>query len=162
MAFYFSGSHTGKLDDKNRLVLPQEFRYGLVENGELEFVIAMGMGGCLTIYRKSEMDKLIEKLRKKQHIAKYRKFFTLFFATMATTSCDKVGRFLIPQSLKEVSGLKAEVVLVGVMDRIELWPQEKYKLDLEGFLVGKNPEIDMSVIFEEIFSEKEGEEGFDE
>ena len=51
--FFFNGSTHSKLDDKNRFVLPQQMRFGLVENGELEFTIALGLGGSLAIYKRS-------------------------------------------------------------------------------------------------------------
>ena len=58
---FFSGSFGCKLDEKARFVLPQEMRYGLVENGELEFCLALGLGGCLTIYKKSDTTKPVLK-----------------------------------------------------------------------------------------------------
>ena len=63
--FFFSGSSTSKLDVKNRFVLPQHMRYGLVEEGRLEFFIGLGLGGCLAIYRRSEIQKIVEKFHKK-------------------------------------------------------------------------------------------------
>ncbi len=147
MGFYLSGSYTGKLDEKNRMVLAQELRYGLVENGELEFVIALGAQGCLTIYKKSEMDQIIARFKAKQHIAKYRKFFTMFMATLFTTGCDKVGRFMIPQHLKERAKIQSEVVLVGVIDRIEIWSKEAYQFEM-------GETVDVAALMEEILSEE--------
>src|SRR3990167_2566301 len=82
---FFSGSYSAKLDEKNRFVLPQELRYQLVEDGKLEFTIALSMGGCLAIYRKSDIREIVERFKKKQHIAKFQKFFTLFFSTLVET-----------------------------------------------------------------------------
>jgi len=73
--FFFSGCTAGKLDGKNRFVLPQSMRLGLVEEGKLEFSIALGLGGCLAIYRKSDIQKIIEKFQAKQHVGKFQKFF---------------------------------------------------------------------------------------
>ncbi|MFZ4772648.1 MAG: division/cell wall cluster transcriptional repressor MraZ [Chlamydiia bacterium] len=158
MGFYLSGSYSGKLDEKNRMVLAQELRYGLVESGELEFVIALGTQGCLTIYKKSEMDRIIERFKAKQHIAKYRKFFTLFLATLFTTGCDKVGRFMIPQHLKDAASIKSEVVLVGVIDRIEIWSKEAYQFEIADLLQSKGEPIDVAAIMEEIFTDETVEE----
>ena len=44
--FFFSGSATARLDEKGRFVLPQSMRYGLIEDGELEFSLGLGLGGC--------------------------------------------------------------------------------------------------------------------
>jgi len=32
-------------------------RFGLVENGALEFTLALGLGGCLAIYRRSDIER---------------------------------------------------------------------------------------------------------
>ena len=122
---FFNGSTHTKLDQKNRFVLPQNLRYGLVENGELQFCIGLGLGGALAIYKKSHIEKIIEKFQEKQHSSKYQKFFTLFFSTLHHTSCDKLGRVLLPPVLKKAIGINQEIVIAGVLNKIEIWPKEK-------------------------------------
>lgn len=137
-SFFFSGSSTTKLDDKGRFVLPQAMRYGLVEEGKCEFVLGLGLGGCLSIYRKSAIDKIVAKFREKQHIARYQKFFTLFFSTLHPTECDKIGRVSIPAALKGASGIQKEIVVAGVLDKIEIWPKEVYERNLSSLIHGSN------------------------
>ncbi len=146
--FFFSGSSDAKLDEKGRFVLPQEMRYGLVEEGKCEFVIGLGLGGCLTIYRKSAIDKIVEKFKQNQHIAKFQKFFTLFFSTLHPTECDKVGRVSLPAKLKSAVGIEKEIVVAGVMDKIELWPKEVYDKNLSDLLNGNN----LAKMTEEVFA----------
>jgi MraZ protein len=148
---FFCGTYTAKLDEKNRFVLPQELRYGLVEDGKLEFTIALSMGGCLAIYKKKDIDEIVEKFRAKRHIAKFQKFFTLFFSTLMPATCDKVGRVTIPSVLKQGVGIKSEIVLAGALDKIELWPKEKYEDDLQKFLTGSSEEP-LSKMMEEAFA----------
>ncbi len=136
--FFFSGSSGAKLDEKDRFVVPQEMRYGLVEEGKCEFVIGLGLGGCLSIYRKSAIDRIVEKFKQNQHIAKFQKFFTLFFSTLHPTECDKVGRVHLPATLKNAVGIEKEIVVAGVMDKIELWPKEVYDRNLRDLLAGDN------------------------
>jgi MraZ protein len=99
------------------------------------------------------MDRIVEKFKAKQHIAKYRRFFTLFFATLFITSCDKVGRFMIPQHLKDAAKIKSEVVLVGIIDRIEIWSKEAHQNEMAALLQPKGDAIDMASIMEEIFND---------
>ena len=40
---------------------------------------------------------------------------------------DKIGRVVLPNYLKEYSGIKKEVVMAGVYNRIEIWPAETWK-----------------------------------
>lgn len=150
--FFFSGSATAKLDDKNRFVLPQQMRYGLVENGELKFSIALGLGGCLAIYRQSEMANIVEKFKAKQHVAKFQKFFTLFFSSLHELSCDKIGRVVLPAVLKKAIGIKSEIVIAGVLNKIELWPKETYDSHLAELFNGSGESSELSKLTEEAFA----------
>lgn len=154
--FYFSGCQVAKLDEKNRFVLPQNMRYGLIEKGKLEFTIGLGLGGCLCIYRQSDIEKLVAKFEKKIHQVKYQKFFTLFFSTLYHTSCDKVGRLLIPPVLKKAAGIKGEVVIAGVLNKIEIWPKAKYEKDLENFLTQDHDTL--AKMTQEAFDEEKEDE----
>ena len=150
--FFFSGSVEAKLDEKNRFVLPQSMRLGLVEAGTLEFSIALGLGGCLAIYRQSDIEKIVDKFKAKQHIAKFQKFFTLFFSTLHQTTCDKIGRVILPSVLKNAVGIEAELVIAGVLDKIEIWPKEKYHAHLQSLLKGTDPEMNLAKMCEEAFA----------
>lgn len=150
--FFFSGSNYAKLDAKNRFVLPQQMRFGLVENGTLEFTIALGLGGCLAIYRRSDIEKIVEKFRSKQHLAKYQKFFTLFFSTLHQTSCDSVGRVLLPPVLKKAVDIRGEIVIAGVLNKIEIWPKERYEADLKSSMEDRPGEFNLASMTEEAFA----------
>lgn len=155
MTHFFSGAHVSKLDEKNRLVLPHELRYGLVENGVLQFSLALGLGGHLSIYRKSDIEHLVAEFQKLQYVAKYQKFLTVFFSTLFHTECDKVGRITLPSLLKKASKIDQEVVIAGVMNKIEIWPKEAYESTLSSFLDGKEQDLDFTKIAEEAFGECE-------
>lgn len=137
-SFFFSGSSVAKLDEKNRFVLKQDFRYGLVEAGKLEFTIALGFSGGLIIYRNSEMEKIVKKFRKNMHKIEFQQFFTLFFSTLYPTSCDKLGRVNIPPLLKQAAKIQKEIVIAGVLDRIEIWPKGIYDENLQKLTSGSN------------------------
>lgn len=149
---FFSGSTACKLDEKARFVLPQEMRFGLVENGELEFTLALGLGGCLTIYKKSDIEKIVQKFESKAHIAKFQKFFTLFFSTLHNTTCDKVGRVTIPSILKNACGIKNDVVVCGVLNKIEIWPKDVYEKQLKALLSGEDEEMNLAKLTEQAFA----------
>jgi MraZ protein len=154
MSSYFNGSYTAKIDEKNRVVLPQSLRYGLVENGKLAFTVCLGLGGCLCIYTPLQMEKIVSRFRKWQHVAKYQKFFTLFFSTLHNTTCDKIGRFMIPPMLKKVAQIKDQIVFAGVMEKIEVWPKDKYEFELMSF-------EELPAIMEEAFGNLQAEEVVD-
>lgn len=150
--FFFSGSVVVKLDEKGRFVLPQEMRYGLVEEGKCEFVVGLGLGGCLAIYKKSVIQKIVDKFKQNQHAAKFQKFFTLFFSTLHPTECDKVGRLMLPATLRSAVGIGKEIVVAGVMDKIELWPKEIYDRNLRELMEGKSTEMNLAKMTESAFA----------
>lgn len=154
--FFFSGSVTTKLDGKNRFVLPQSMRFGLVENGTLQFCLALGLGGCLAIYRQSDIEKIVAKFQAKQHVAKYQKFFTLFFSTLHQMTCDNIGRVVLPPMLKKAADIKNELVIAGVLNKIEIWPKEKYEDQLDGLLGHKGADAELTKMAEEAFALLEG------
>ena len=160
--FFFSGSTTTKLDSKNRFVLPQQMRLGLVENGALAFSMALGLGGCLAIYRQSDIEKIVAKFQAKQHVGKYQKFFTLFFSTLHQLSCDKIGRVVLPPMLKKAIDVKEEIVIAGVLNKIEIWPKEKYQFELDELLSMKGPDSDLAKMTEEAFALLEERGGVEE
>ena len=140
-SFFFSGSVATRIDDKGRFVLPQNMRLGLVENGALEFSLALGLGGCLSIYRKSDIDRIVDRFREKQHLGRYQRFFTLFFSTLHTTTCDKLGRVGIPPLLKKTVQLKDEIVVAGVLNRIEIWSRDRYDDQVGPAAAGREPQL---------------------
>ena len=157
--FFFSGSSESKLDAKNRFVLPQQMRYGLVEEGRLEFFIGLGLGGCLAIYRNSEIQKIVQKFQTKLHLAQYQKFFTLFFSTLHSSSCDKIGRVILPNHLKQAVNIKKEIVIAGVLNKIELWSKESYDKNLSNLLQGIDTEIDLAKMTQEAFALLDEQDG---
>lgn len=156
--FFFSGSQTTKLDSKNRFVLPQNMRFGLVENGVLEFSLGLGLGGCLAIYRQSDIQKIVAKFQAKQHVGKYQKFFTLFFSSLHQLTCDKIGRVVLPPMLKKAVDIKSEIVIAGVLNKIEIWPKEKYQSQLSELLDGKGDHAELAKMTEEAFALLEEED----
>ena len=150
--FFFSGSTSAKLDEKGRFVLPQQMRFGLIEEGVLEFSLGLGLGGCLAIYRQSDIQKIVAKFQSKQHLGQYQKFFTLFFSTLHQTTCDKVGRVILPPTLKKAVGIKAEIVIAGVLNKIEIWSKERYESQLEAVLNGQDAEMNLAKLTEEAFA----------
>lgn len=151
-AFFFSGSAAARLDEKGRFVLPQAMRYGLVEEGALEFSLGLGLGGCLAIYRKSDIQKIVASFQTKQHLGKYQKFFTLFFSTLHQTTCDKIGRVSIPSTLKKAVGIKSDIMIAGVLNKIEIWPKELYETQLEAAMNRQDPDINLMKMTEEAFA----------
>ena len=119
----FMGEFNHTIDAKGRLIIPSRFRELLGD----EFVLTKGLDGCLSIYPMEEWEAFEEKLRALPLTNKNARTFSRFFVAGATPcELDKQGRILIPQTLREFAGLDKDVVLVGVIDKIEVWDKERW------------------------------------
>ena len=120
----FMGEYSHSIDTKGRLIVPAKFREQLGE----QFVVTKGVDGCLYVYSNEEWNHIEEKFREVNLTTKdARKFMRFFFAGAASCEVDKQGRILIPSVLREFAGLEKDVVLVGVLSKIEIWDKERYE-----------------------------------
>lgn len=120
----FMGEYNHTIDAKGRLIIPSKFRESLGD----DFVVTKGLDGCLFVYPNSEWSAFEEKLRTLPLTNKdARKFSRFFLAGAATCEVDKQGRILVPAVLRDFAELEKEVVLVGVLSRIEIWSKSKWE-----------------------------------
>ena len=115
-------NHT--VDPKGRLIVPAKFREQLGD----EFVVTKGLDGCLFVYTSEEWHNIEEKFRNISMTSKdARKFSRFFFAGAASCELDKQGRILLPPVLREYANLTKDVVLVGVLSRVEIWDKDRWQ-----------------------------------
>ncbi len=120
----FMGEYNHTIDAKGRLIMPSKFRESLGD----EFVVTKGLDGCLFVYPNEEWNAFEEKLRTLPLTNKNARSFSRYFlAGAATCEVDKQGRILVPSALREFAELEKEVVLVGVLSRIEIWSKSKWE-----------------------------------
>jgi MraZ protein len=120
----FTGKHLHTIDDNNRLAIPSSIRKCVDEEKEGKgFFITPGLDKCLAIYPPLHFKEITKRLSELMFTnQKARTFQRLFFSRSSSfVTCDKQGRIIIPQLHKDYAGLKKDVVIIGVMDRIEIW-----------------------------------------
>lgn len=114
----FFGTYTPKLDEKGRLFLPAKFRDQLTEG----LVVTRGQERCLTIWSTEDFQRLTDRLREAPVTNKgTRDYVRMLFAAASQEVPDKQGRISIPGSLREYASLTKDVVVIGSMNRIEIW-----------------------------------------
>lgn len=117
----FSGTDVYNIDAKGRMVLPVRFREELGET----FYVTSGFNTCVQIMSEAEFENLIERIRELP-ADKALSLQYLLISPASKVSVNAQGRIQIPQKLREDSGLKKEVVLVGMDKRIEVWDSETF------------------------------------
>ena len=97
----FKGEYNHTVDAKGRLIVPAKYREALGDT----FVVTKGLDGCLFVYPNEEWENIEEKFHE---------------TPLTTKDARKFSRFFF-------AGLQKEVVLVGVLNRIEIWSKERWE-----------------------------------
>ena len=122
----FRGSSFHSIDPKGRIIIPARFR-DVVKASGVDSIMVTGMDRCLFAYTHDQWAKLEQKiLHLPEKSEAMRRFQRIFVGGAHDCRCDAQGRVLIPPALKQYSQLEKEIVLVGVLDRFEIWSRENW------------------------------------
>ena len=121
---FFMGTYTPKLDEKGRLFLPAKFRDQLTEG----LVVTRGQEFCLTVWPMDDFMELTRKAQEAPVTVKGARDYTRFlFAGASEEKPDKQGRITISPMLREYASLDRDVVVIGVMNRVEIWDPARWQ-----------------------------------
>ena len=120
----FLGEFEHSIDDKGRLAVPARFRAAL-EDG---LVITRGVDRCLVIWATDSWRTMAERIQSlNAWQGDVRRLQRHFFSGAVPAQPDKLGRIVIPQYLRTYAQLEADVVVVGLADRIEIWARSEWE-----------------------------------
>lgn len=136
----FLGEFTHKLDSKNRIMIPSEFRDDLSN----DFYITKGPEKSLVIYTEEEFIKQSERLDGLEvQNKKNRAIKRLFFSSTVKANLDKQGRVLLNKNLRDYSEIKEEAMIIGNNSTIELWDRANWEAYID------EVEVNLSDIMDE-------------
>jgi MraZ protein len=119
----FLGTHTPRLDEKGRLILPAKYRDELAPG----LVLTKGQERCLYVFPLPEFDRITQALRTAPVTAKsVRDYSRVFFASASDELPDKQGRITLPPALREYAGLQRDLVVIGANTRLEIWDAQAW------------------------------------
>lgn len=119
----FFGTYTPKLDEKGRLFLPAKFRDQLAGG----LMVTRGQEHCLYVWPQSEIERVTERLREAPVSNKATRDYIRMFSSGASDDApDKQGRITIPPKLRDWAGLAKDVVVIGAMNRLEIWDEGRW------------------------------------
>lgn len=123
----FKGQYTYTIDQKGRANIPAKFRKSISEKANQTFVITQGLETCLFAYPLDEWEKIEEKLRTLSMMKKSTRLFIRMIMSNASESrFDKQGRIAIPQNLIKFAQIEKEVLIIGSLDKLEIWNPKIY------------------------------------
>ena len=114
----FFGSYEHSLDAKGRLILPAKLRGAFAPSGYL----SPHLEGCLGLWPTETFEKEIAlRLDQASGDVAERNEVREWAAAVHEAEIDRQGRMVVPAHLRAYAGLDQEVLVVGMIDRVELW-----------------------------------------
>ncbi len=139
--YMLMGRYQNSIDAKNRVIIPAKFRRELNDS----CVITKGLDNCLVIYTDRAWQRInddIDKLPRTSDLARRYERFVLQFAN--DVPIDGQGRVLIPAELKDMVGIRKDLITIGLRDHIEIWAKEVYDNAPDGKLLTADNFNDLS------------------
>jgi MraZ protein len=144
----FRGNTTVNLDEKGRFAIPTRYRERVQEICACQLVATVavnercvGMDGCLWIYPLpawEELEKTIKEVSDLNKMGARLKRFLIGYATEC--EMDSQGRLLLPEKLRKFANLDKKAVLVGQLNRFEVWNEDAWSKEETQFMDGEDTE----------------------
>ncbi|PLX09930.1 MAG: protein mraZ [Marinilabiliales bacterium] len=130
MHFMFVGEHSGKLDNKGRIIFPAPLKRQIPDEEQQQPMVLKKdiYDKCLILYTMSEWQYQTGILKKKLNPfnKRHAEFLREYYRGTAELHFDSSNRLLIPKKLLEYIGADKELVFAGQKGKIEIWSGESY------------------------------------
>ncbi len=127
----FRGRFEHTIDSKGRVSIPAKFRELLAEKYD-ERLILTNFDRCLVAYPFEEWRVVEEKVGSLSMVKKEVRAFQRFFISgAAECPIDKLGRILIPPTLRGYAQLERNVVFNGMLKRFEVWSKDRWQEEIK-------------------------------
>ena len=124
----FKGSYAYSVDKKGRINIPARLRKYVSPEANDTFVLTRGFEQCLFVYPLDEWSKLEESIRQLSPTNPQHRYFTRTLLENAVESLlDGQSRIIIPTGLLHLAAIENEVLILGVLERIEIWNPNIYR-----------------------------------
>ena len=124
----FRGSFEHSVDSKGRVSVPSRFRDIIAERFEGKLILTMDLDQCVMVYPLEEWERVEEKIKALPQSQKEVKDYMRFiFSNASECELDKQGRILIPPTLRERAGLQKSVMVVGIINKMEIWDSASWE-----------------------------------
>jgi MraZ protein len=119
----FLGTHSPRLDEKGRIILPAKFREELSSG----LVLTKGQENCIYVFSAREFEKVLAQMQDAplSNMAA-RDYIRIFLSGASDEVPDKQGRVTIPATLRSYAGLEKELVVIGAGSRAEIWDAQAW------------------------------------
>jgi MraZ protein len=124
----FRGVYEHQIDAKGRTSLPVKLRETLFGSYDERLILTTALDECLHAYPVREWEALEGALAKRNPMEPgVKTLMRLYVASAQECPLDKLGRILVPPTLRQHAKLQREVVWAGMVKLIELWSKEGWQ-----------------------------------
>jgi MraZ protein len=127
---YFNSLYRHGVDEKRRLQIPAKWR---PTQGEMTLTLLLWPRGsvkeaCLLALPPAEWDALVQKLKAMPYADPQAQTLRRILGTKSDrVTIDKSGRVCLPEAMAKAVGIENEAMLVGLLDRFEIWSPDRYE-----------------------------------
>lgn len=119
----FFGIYFHQLDDKGRIRLPSKLRAELGGS----FYCMKGFDNTILVYSEERFNKFCQSVVDMPlDKVESQRALTEIISYAFKIEEDSQGRFILPVSLREKAEIEKNVVIKGVIDRIEIWSEKAH------------------------------------
>ncbi|CAD6877364.1 Cell division protein MraZ [Methylomonas albis] len=144
----FRGISAISLDAKGRIAIPTRYREELQESCDRQMVVTVavddkcvGEQGCLWLYPLPEWEKLEQTISKLPTLNKMAgKLRRFVIGNASECEMDSQGRLLLPEPLREFAGMEKHIMLVGQLNKFEIWNEAAWKAKEREWMDGNDTE----------------------
>ncbi|MDG9923757.1 MULTISPECIES: division/cell wall cluster transcriptional repressor MraZ [unclassified Pseudomonas] len=124
----FRGANAISLDAKGRLAMPSRYRDELVSRCAGQLIVTIdAVDPCLCVYPLPEWELIEAKLRDLPSLREEtRRLQRLLIGNAVDIELDGSGRFLVPPRLRAHAGLDKHAMLVGQLNKFQLWNEDAW------------------------------------
>ncbi len=122
----FFGSYEHQIDDKGRFRIPAKFKKGLDSYPEKTYSFVRGLSGSICLFPDSVLEETLSSLAD-ERVSEASPVSLMVFSSIYPAEEDGQGRVTLPAKLKQIAGIKKDIVTVGRGRRLEIWAAEKYR-----------------------------------
>ena len=124
----FRGVANVSLDARGRFAMPARYREGFAASAGKVIVTIDVASACLLIYPQAEYEALEEKLCALDNtLDAIRSLQRKFIGFASESELDSNGRILIPGELRDYADVDRKAVLLGQVNKLELWAQTQWR-----------------------------------
>jgi MraZ protein len=124
----FRGANAINLDAKGRLAMPSRYRDEIVSRSAGQLIVTIdAIDPCLCVYPLPEWEIIETKLRELPSLREEtRRLQRLLIGNAVDIELDGAGRFLVPPRLREYAKLDKHAMLVGQLNKFQLWDENAW------------------------------------